>query len=187
MNTPSQIAKNISRSFANELRKVSDDDYKMEDREYILKLSKKLLVEIDLDEEIGIAIDYLQCQVDHEKNRQQLLRLLEYRHEFNGEFGELRYMIRELRESLMENLRYGKRTKEVDEILMRLTSLLTLANQAPSIQPSFHFAGAEAALSPRCSTCTESCRSAFRRVQVFLRKVIRELVSENAKDKDENN
>jgi len=187
MNTPSQIAKNISHSFANELREASDNDSQMENREYILKLSKKLLVEIDLDEEIGMAIDYLQCQVDHENNRRQLLHLLEYRHEFNGGFRELRYMIRELRESLMENIRYGKRTQELDEILMKLTSLLTLANQAPSIQPSFNFAGAEAALSPRCSTCTEPCRSAFRRVQVFLRKVIRELVSENAKDKDESN
>jgi hypothetical protein len=82
-------------------------------------------------------------------------------------------MFRELRDTLMENIRYGKRTEQVDELLGRLTTLIALVNQMPAIQTGINLNGIEKALSPRCASCTDACRPAFRKTEVFLRKVIR--------------
>jgi len=146
----------------------------MEDKASVLKLAKKLLVECDyIDEEICTAIDYLQCQVDHLKNQQEVLSALQHQERFTGEFGDLRYMVHKIRDSLMEDIRYGKRPREIDEVLLRLEELITIASQFRALQPSVNFTGIENALSPRCSNCSAPCLSAFRKVQFFLLKLIK--------------
>lgn len=75
----------------------------------------------------------------------------------------------------MENIRYGKRPKEIDEILLRLGELITTGNQFRALQPQVNFTGIENALSPRCSNCSAPCLSAFRKVQIFLLKLSKKI------------
>jgi hypothetical protein len=166
--------KELAKSFSPELVKefLAIEGSRMEDKSSVLRLAKKLLVECDeIDEEICTSIDYLQCQVDHLDNQQKVLSTLQTRQRFDEEFGDFRYLIREIRESLMESIRYGKRTREIDEILLRLGELINLANQSRMLQPVMNFTGIENALSPRCANCSAPCLSAFRKVQVFLLKL----------------
>jgi hypothetical protein len=166
--------KELAQSFSPELARefLALENSTMENKSDVLRLAKKLLVECDdIDEEICISIDYLQCQVDHLNNQQKVLSTLQTRQKFDEEFGDLRYLIREIRDSLMESIRYGKRTREIDEILLRLGELISLANQSRMLQPTINFTGIENTLSPRCSNCSAPCLSAFRKVQVFLLKL----------------
>ena len=136
---------------------------------------KKVLAECDeADEDVCLSVDYLQCQVEHSANQDRVLEVLQHRQRFEREFDDVRYLVHELRDSLMKNIRFGKRTEEFDQILKQLTSLMTLANQMGGGQPTINnFAGIERAFSPRCDSCPDSCRSAFRKVQSFLRKLIK--------------
>lgn len=165
------LVKSIDPEFANELVQAKS---KMEDKATILQLAKKLLVECDdIDEEICTSIDYLQCQVEHLNNQKEVLSSLKHQARFTREFNDIRYMFHELRDSLMESIRYGKRTREIDEILRGLGELITIASQLQTLRPSINFSGIENAISPRCSNCSERCISAFRKVQVFLLKLIK--------------
>lgn len=91
-----ELVNSIDPEFTEELLKAKG--YSMEDKASVLKLAKKLLVECDyVDEEICTAIDYLQCQVDHLKNLQEVLPALQHQERFTGEFGDLRYIVHEIR------------------------------------------------------------------------------------------
>lgn len=169
--TPKEIAKQLSDRLRKKLAESSD--YKINEKEDVLEFANDILSECDeISSEVGLAMDYLQCQVDHKKAQDKALKVLDYGRKFNDGFGDLRYEIRRMIEPLMESLRYGKRSEEVDQVLIRLTSLTNLASQSPAIQPNVNFAGIEGALSTRCQTCEAPCRSAFRIVKVFVRKVI---------------
>ena len=169
---PSKLAESLSDALKKELKEISD--FNLENKESILKLCKKVLAETDgVDEEICQALDFLQCQVEHNQNQKIVKELLRHRASFGEEFSDVRYLFRELRDSLMENIRYGKRTREVDELLTRLTTLMTIAKQAPVAQPSINFTGLEHALKPRCADCQAPCMSSFRKTQTFVRKLVR--------------
>lgn len=166
--------KELTKSFSPDLIRefLAIESSKFEDKGSVLRLAKKLLIECDdIDEDICVSIDYLQCQVDHINNQQKVLHTLQTRQRFDEEFGDLRYLVREIRDSLMQSIRYGKRTREIDEILIRLGELINLANQSRMLQPVMNFTGIENMLSPRCTNCSAPCLSAFRKVQVFLLKL----------------
>jgi hypothetical protein len=179
--TPGDIVKLLSAEVRKKLTDASS--YLLSDKKQVLDLANRVLAELDdIDAELGNAVDFLQCQVEHKNAQDKVLEAIDYSHRFQGEFGDLRHELRRLIEPLMENLRYGKRTEELDRILHSLASLSTLANQSPTVQPIVNFSGIEGALSPRCHTCEASCRSAFRIISGFLRKIIRELQADNGPD-----
>ena len=176
------LANSLTPDLVKELKEAKG--YNVEQKDSLLRLAKKLLAECDdIDEDICIAVDYLQCQVEHSANQSKIMDVLRHRDRFEGELGEVRYLFRDLRDNLMESIRYGKRTPEVDQVLMRLTTLIAMANQMPTAQPVVNLAGVESLLSPRCNTCTEACRSSFRKVQVFMRKVIQACEQKKIKGK----
>lgn len=176
-----KLVDSIDSEFAEEL--VKAESKILEDKAFALTMAKKLLVKCDdIDEEICTSIDYLQCQVDHLKNQQQVLSVLKHQERFTGEFSDIRHLVRELRDSLMESIRYGKRTREIDEVLLRLGELITIASQLRIMQPPVTFTGIETAISPRCSNCSTSCLSAFRKVQVFLLKLIKAIKTNYEED-----
>ena len=176
----STIANGLSTELREELVGHSDAWFQNNKRNTLNLISRLIAEADDIPEDLGAAVDYLQCQIEHKEAQDAALRSLDYSTRFQGEFGDLRYEIRRLIEPLMENLRHGKRSEEIDRILSGLTALSTLANQAPTVQPVVNFAGIEGALSPRCHTCEAPCRSAVRLIHTFLRKVIRELKSDDA-------
>jgi hypothetical protein len=181
-----QIAKFLTAEVRKELTQCSTGW--LSDKKNVLEIANRVVAEFDaVDPALGSAIDFLQCQVEHNTAQDKVLEAINYSRRFSGEFGDLRYEIRELIRPLMENLRYGKRTEELDRVLTSLASLLQLANQAPAVQPTINFAGIESALSPRCQTCEASCRSAFRIVNGFLRKLIRELKADNGPEANTEN
>lgn len=176
------VAMSLSPDLIKELKDAKS--YSIEQKESLLGLAKKLLAECDdVDEDICVAVDYLQCQVEHNANQANIMNVIRHRDRFEGEFGEVRYLFRDLRDKLMESIRYGKRTEEVDQLLMKLSTLIAMVNQMSIPQPVVNFANVEGLLSPRCNTCTEACRSSFRKVQVFIRKVIQACEQNNSKPK----
>lgn len=179
--TTDSVVKHLSAEVRKELTDASS--YLLADKKEVLDLANRVLAELDdFDDELGEAVDFLQCQVEHKNAQDKVLEAIDYSRRFQGEFGDLRYELRRLIEPLMENLRFGKRTEELDRILHSLASLSTLANHSPTVQPIVNFSGIEGALSPRCHTCEASCRSAFRIISGFLRKLIRELKADNGPD-----
>ncbi len=167
-----EIARVLKPELVDELSKAMK--YGIEEKESVLRLAKKLLAEFDeIDDDICIAADYLQCQVDHNRNRQNFLEVLQYRGRLDHSVFDLRREFSDLRESLMQSLRTGKRTEQLDEILRGLSTIMATINQAPTVQPVVNLAGIETLLSPRCSTCSDTCRSSFRKLQLFVRKVAR--------------
>lgn len=166
------LAISLPKGLIDEIIKLNN--YDIENKNSVAKMARKIMVECDdLDEDLCLAVDYLQCQIEHASNQHEILSFLQHQQRFNGEIGDLRHEFRDLRERLLSDLRYGKRTEEIDKVLTHLSTITMLANQMPAIQPIINFAGIEKALSPRCTNCTDTCRSAFRRVQVFLRKLIK--------------
>jgi len=187
---PTASSNDIAKLVSTELRKALADtsDYCLDEKKTVLDLANRVLAECeDVDAEIGSAVDFLQCQVEHKAAQDKVLKAIDYSQRFHGEFGDLRYELRRLIEPLMENLRHGKRTEELDRILHSFASLSALANQSPSVQPIVNFAGIEGALSPRCHTCEPACRSAYRIVSGFLRKIILDIKADNATAQDTEN
>lgn len=179
------LAKSLSPDLVKELKGAKG--YNVEQKDSLLQMAKKLLAECDeIDEDVCVAVDYLQCQVEHSANQAKIMGVLRHRDRFEGELGDVRYLFRELRETLMESIRYGKRTEQVDQILMRLSALMGMVNQMPAVQPVVNFAGVESLLSPRCASCTEACRSSFRKVQVFMRKMIQACEQNKVQGKNKN-
>lgn len=167
-----ELVRSLSPKLVKELMEL--DKYSIENKESVAKMARRLLAECDdLEEDLCVSVDYLQCQIEHENNQTKALNFLTHQQRFESETYELRHEFSRLREKLMEDLRYGKRTEELDKVLTHLSTLTMLANQMPTAQPIVNFAGIEQVLSPRCMTCTDTCRSAFRKVQVFLRKLIK--------------
>jgi hypothetical protein len=186
INSYTDIAKGLSADLRKDL--AGKSDYSLNEKKTVLDLANRVLAECDdIDPDIATAVDFLQCQVEHKGAQDKVLEAIDYSRRFHGDFGDLRYELRRLIEPLMENLRFGKRTEELDRILHSLASLTALANQSPSVQPIVNFAGIEGALSPRCHTCEPACRSAYRIVSGFLRKIIRDIKADNATGSDTEN
>lgn len=146
-----------------------------EDKEEILKIAKLALLDIEFEEDFLLAMDFLQCQVEHQKNQRTLVSAIRNQGNFREDFGDLRYMVRELQDNIMDALKYGKRTQRIDDMLIKLSSLIAIANQNPGAQSTVSLANAEGALSPRCSSCVPQCRSAHRQVQTMVVKLSRSL------------
>ena len=164
-------ASTLSQELIDELQQLKDRD--LESKEKLLKAAKIAILEIDCDEHLLSAVDFLQCQVEHQRNQDKLVSAIRDQRHFREDFGDLRYMVRELQDNIMEALRYGKRTQRIDDMLLKLSSLVALANQNPGVSSTINLANAEAALSPRCSGCVAECRSAHRKVQTFVTKLWR--------------
>lgn len=158
---------------------ASLDKHQYDNKDEILKLAKLAILDIDCSENILTSIDFLQCQVEHQSNQRKLVDAIRDHRHFREDFGDLRYMVRELQENIMESIRYGKRSARLDDMLVKLSSLIAIANQNPGTPSTVSLANAEGALSPRCSSCVAECRSAHRTVQTFVARLARSVATEN--------
>lgn len=176
----------MAERFTPELRRQLSrtSDTALDDKSKLLALARSVLVACDdVDEEVKSAVDYLHCQVEHRQNQDRVLEAIQYRGRVDGEFAEVRHLLREASHGLMSSIRYGKRPPELDELLLRITNVTEMMHHAP-IGPPISLANVDSLTSPWCKTCPEACRSAHRKVQVFLRR-LRASCSELVKPADE--
>lgn len=141
-------------------------EYGWENEHSLLKIATLLLPYID-DEKFCQAFDYLNCKMDHQRQVKELGGDVRYP-------GELEELIHELRSELgrgghlmLDNIRYGKRSEEVDVFLTKVARLEKLFS---SSQPNINTDSPS-----RCSKCNGDCLSAYRIIYGIVSPIIETL------------
>lgn len=145
-----------------------------EEEKKLFEVSKLLLPYID-DEKFCQAFDYLKCKMDHQHQVEKLREGVRYHGEFEELLHELRHELGRGGRMILENIRYGKRSEEIDALLTKISMLEKLFSASrPNINVNTD--------SPsRCSKCNNDCLAAYRIMYGIITPIIETLKNGQAK------
>ena len=169
----SQITQKLSKAVKAEILKKESSYY--EDEEDRLLSIAKLLLPFTDDFAFCQAFDYLNCKTVHKKEVDKLRTITGRYIEFDELFGNLRHELRDIGHHLLENIRYGKRNENIDELLTKITLLQSITSSSkPNINLSTD--------SPtRCSLCNKDCLASYRILLGIITPLVEEIRNESKK------
>jgi len=156
------------------LRKANNFGWEGAEDKSIFEIAKLLLPFID-DERFGQAFDYLKCKIDHQRQVEKIKQSSHYHGEFEELLHELRHELRKGGQMILENIRFGKRSEEIDALLTKITMFEKLLSASrPNITISTDNPS-------RCSQCNKDCLSAYRILYGILMPIIDKVKNEQPK------
>jgi len=147
---------------------VEKTKYGYDSNDRLFEVAKLLLPYID-DEPFFKAFDYMRCKLEHQKQLKDLRSLNDQHHPLRELSYKFERDLRRLTGSLMEEIRYGKRNENIDDLLKKLTALEGIfSSRKPNITVN---TDGEA----RCKNCNIECMSSYRILFTKITKIVAEL------------
>jgi hypothetical protein len=163
----------LSEEVKAEVLKRANSHY-WEDEKRLFEVAKLLLPYID-DEKFCQSFDYLKCKMDHQNQFEKLKEGVRYHGEFEELLHEVRHDLRRGGQMILDNIRYGKRSEEIDALLTKVAMLeKVFSSSRPNINVNTD--------SPsRCSKCNNDCLSAYRIMYGIVSPIIETLKNGQSK------